>query len=134
MTGYSSTPLNKKLGLKPGFTCLIVNAPDFYFDALAPLPPGLKVVERARLNLDFIHLFVQSNTLFEKKFASLTNYLSREGMLWVSWPKKSSKVITDLDENRIRTFGLKSGLVDVKVCAINQTWSGLKFVFRLKDR
>lgn len=84
--------------------------------------------------MDFIHVFVMSRSAFQKKFKRSKLYLAKTGMLWVSWPKKASGVLTDLDENFIREFGLKSGLVDVKVCAVDEVWSGLKFVFRVKDR
>lgn len=84
--------------------------------------------------LDFIHLFVKDRQNFEKVFARAMKHIKESGMIWVSWPKKSSRVITDLDENIIREFGLSQGLVDVKVCAVDDIWSGLKFVIRLKDR
>lgn len=84
--------------------------------------------------LDFIHVFTQNLKNFENEFLRCKKYLKKDGMLWISWPKKSSKVPTDLDENVIREFGLKNGLVDVKVCAIDEIWSGLKFVYRVKDR
>ena len=84
--------------------------------------------------MDFIHLFVKDRKTLEKEFLKNKKLLKKDGMLWISWPKKSAKVATDLDENTIRNFGLKNGLVDVKVCAVNETWSGLKFMFRLKDR
>src|SRR5258708_30218696 len=82
----------------------------------------------------FIYLYVKEKKLFEKEFLTYSKLLKKDGMLWVSWPKKSAKVPTDLDENVIRSFGLNNGLVDVKVCAVDAIWSGLKFMFRLKDR
>ena len=135
MAGYSGTPLLKKLGIKPGHRVTVVNGPEHYWDWLSPLPDGVVNAARpARASLDFVHLFVLKDTIFRKEFIRCRNWLKKDGMLWVSWPKKSSGVTTDLDENVIREFGLKNGLVDVKVCAVDETWSGLKFVYRLRDR
>ncbi len=135
MAGYSETPLLKKLGIKPGYLIRTVNEPIAYWDWLAPLPEGTihskKVIKES---MDFIHVFMHEKKTFEKEFLNNKRLLKKDGMLWMSWPKRSSKVPTDLDENIIRDFGLKNGLVDVKVCAVDETWSGLKFVFRLKDR
>lgn len=134
MAGYSGTPLLKKLGLKSGSTVFILNPPDPYFDWLSPLPDGVEVKTRLPKEIDFVHLFVKSKKEFEKAFLGGKKSLKKDGMLWVSWPKKSSKVETDLDENIIRDFGLANGLVDVKVCAVDDVWSGLKFVYRVEDR
>lgn len=134
MAGYSGTPLAKKLGIKPATSICVCQAPEDYFSWLAPLPDDLKVKTKLTGELDFIHLFVKDQKTFKKQFTDSRKYLRRDGMMWISWPKKSSKVETDLDENIIRDFGLKEGLVDVKVCAVDEVWSGLKFVFRLKDR
>jgi hypothetical protein len=132
MAGYSGTPLLKKLGIKPGFACVVSQAPKDYWDWLSPLPEKVKVVKSGEA--DFIHLFVKERVVFETQFQENKKRLKKEGMMWISWPKKSSKVPTDLDENIIRDFGLKNGLVDVKVCAVDEIWSGLKFVYRLTDR
>lgn len=133
--GYSGTPLVKKLGIKPGFAILIKNEPAAYWDWIAPIPEDLTVVQRSRKRgVDFIHLFVKRRKDFENDFVKLKDQLTNTGMLWVSWPKKSSKVPSDLDETIIRNYGLAKGLVDVKVCAIDETWSGLKFMYRIKDR
>jgi hypothetical protein len=135
MAGYSGTPLIKKLGINEGARLLALNEPVEYWNWISPLPEGVvKARKNAKTKLDFIHLFVKEKKVFEKEFIESRKGLKKDGMLWISWPKKSSKVETDLDENLIRDFGLKNGLVDVKVCAIDETWSGLKFVFRLKDR
>lgn len=134
MAGYSGTPLVKKLGLKPGHSFYVYQPPEAYFDWLSPLPENVKSKTRLSDMLDFIHLFVKDRKTFQAAFRSAREHLNKDGMLWVSWPKKSSKVPTDLDENNISDFGLKEGLVDVKVCAVDDTWSGLKFVFRVKDR
>ena len=114
---------------------MVVQAPANYFDLISPLPPQVEVVSKTiKSNLDFIHLFVTSNKIFEKEFLRLKKILKKNGMLWISWPKKAAKVETDLDENKIRNYGLAHGLVDVKVCAVDEVWSGLKFVYRLEDR
>jgi hypothetical protein len=134
MPGYSNTPLIKKLGLKEKSIACIVNAPPDYFTWIYPLPE--KIVFKSKLigQLDFIHLFVTNRESFQSAYLNAKSCLVNNGMLWVSWPKKSSKIDTDLDENTIREFGLQNGLVDVKVCAVSEIWSGLKFVVRLKDR
>jgi len=134
MAGYSGTPLIKKLGIKPNSTLFIMNPPASYFEWISPLPESCIIKSRLSGELDFIHLFVINIRNFQKEFENGATYLKKDGMLWVSWPKKSSKIPTDLDENIIRDFGLKSGLVDIKVCAVDEVWSALKFVFRVKDR
>lgn len=134
MAGYSGTPLVKKLGIKPGARTYFFEPPEQYFDWLHPLPEEIHIAKRATEELDFIHVFVKNQKTFQTEFLKARRQLSKEGMLWISWPKKSSGVTTDLDENTIREFGLRNGMVDVKVCAVNDVWSGLKFVFRLKDR
>lgn len=133
MAGYSVTPLFKKLGIKPGYEMIIINEPAAYWEWLSPLPEGA-IVKPKSDEVDFIHLFVKEWKVFEKEFVKNKKRLKKDGMFWISWPKKSSKVLSDLDETIIREFGIKNGLVDVKVCAVDETWSGLKFMFRLKDR
>ena len=134
MAGYSGTPLSKKLGLTDGLVIFVSNAPADYFDWITPLPKALTVRDKLTDEVDFIHMFVREANAFKKEFSKSKKHLKKTGMLWVSWPKKSAKVATDLDENIIRDFGLAEGLVDVKVCAVDNVWSGLKFVYRLKDR
>jgi hypothetical protein len=135
MAGYSQTPLAKKLGIKPAARILVKQEPKSCWDWISPLPEEAKVVKQARgENLDFIHVFVLSIQDFESQFIAMKKVLNKGGMLWISWPKKSSKIATDLDENKIRDFGITNGLVDVKVCAVDEIWSGLKFVYRVKDR
>ena len=133
MAGYSGTPLIKKLGIKSGSKVVVVNEPASYWEWLAPLPERVDV-KTHKLEVDFVHLFVTEKKIFEREFLKYKKLMKKEGMLWVSWPKKASKVVTDLDETIIRDFGLKNGLVDVKVCAVDEIWSGLKFMVRLKDR
>jgi hypothetical protein len=134
MAGYSGTPLVKKLGIKPGDSLYIFNAPERYFDWLFPVPEETSIHDKLKKELDFIHLFVDTQKAFKSTFTKSKKHLAKRGMMWVSWPKKSSNVPTDLDENIIRDYGLKEGLVDVKVCAVNEIWSALKFVYRLQDR
>jgi hypothetical protein len=134
MTGYSGTPLPKKLGIKAGFK---VALPDVPPEVRAELTPELAECEDAisgKLPLDFVLLPSKSQSDLKKKFPQWARRLAPAGMLWVSWPKKTSGVTTDLDENKVRQIGLAAGLVDVKVCAVNEVWSGLKFVIRVKDR
>jgi hypothetical protein len=134
MADYSQTPLIRKLGIRENFCCYLYHVPTAYFQWISPFPNGAEVKARLAGEFDFIHLFVTDRRSFEKKFSRCQKHLKETGMLWVSWPKKASKVPTDLDENLIRDFGLGNGLVDIKVCAINDIWSGLKFVVRVKDR
>jgi hypothetical protein len=134
MAGYSGTPLVKKLGIKEQGRCYVFNPPDGYFDWISPLPKDSTFTKKTSGQFDFIHVFTADRKSFEKEFTKLKKLIVKDGMLWISWPKKSSKMPTDLDENIIRDFGLTEGLVDVKVCAVNEVWSGLKFVIRLKDR
>jgi len=138
MPGYSGTPLPKKLGIKPGFRVHLANAPEDVRGELSTELANCRVLqpEKARDEelLDFVMLFTKSRTDLAKEFPRLARTLAPAGMLWASWPKKSSGVATDLDESLVRQIGLGAGLVDVKVCAVTDVWSGLKFVRRVKDR
>lgn len=134
MSGYSGTPLLAKLGIKPGMSLVIVGAPKGYARTLGPLPEGVTVAKAPRAGLDFVQLFTTRRADLERRFATLKQALAPAGMLWVSWPKKASGVATDLTEDVVRDVALAGGLVDVKVCAVDETWSGLKLVRRLKDR
>ena len=133
MAGYSGTPLINKLGIKSGFNVVFVNAPAGFADTL-DFPKDVVVREAGRTQLDFALLFAKSQKDLKQKFSLLAARLKPSGMLWVSWPKKTSGVQSDLNENIVRDIGLAKGMVDVKVCAVDEVWSGLKFVFRLKDR
>jgi hypothetical protein len=133
MAGYSGTPLIKKLGVKENFNVAFVNAPAGYVKALE-LPSTVIVSSRSKKPLDFVQLFVQTRHELEHKFPQYCAKLNPSAMFWISWPKKSSGVATDLTEDAIRAIGLANGMVDVKVCAVDDIWSGLKFVFRLQDR
>jgi hypothetical protein len=133
--GYSKTPLYKKLGLKDGFLCYISNAPKYYLDWFETLDLNLKInVALKNKSVDFIHAFCTTDKQLEHIVKDLIPTLKFNGMLWVSWPKGSSKIKTELKRESIREYLLANGLVDIKVAAIDNDWSGLKFVYRLKDR
>ena len=134
MAGYSGTPLVKKLGIKSGFRLIFINAPDHYDKTLGELPDDIEIKSAIETELDFIQFFTKDCAELEAQFPILMAALSKSGMLWISWPKKSSKVPTDVNENIVRDIGLGNGLVDVKVCAVDEVWSGLKFVYRVVDR
>lgn len=135
MAGYSETTLVKKLGIKPGHKVLVRREPDAYWKWVSPLPEGIDVTTRAGVGqLDFIHLFVKERKVFEKEVLQFRKAMKSSGMLWISWPKKASGVVTDLNEDVIRDFALSNGLVDIKVCAVDKVWSGLKLVIPVKNR
>ena len=134
MAGYSGTPLIKKLGIKEGFRIALVGAPQGFRKELGTLPDKVKITPSVMKSLDLIMFFVHSKLDLEQKFSALAANLSANGMFWVAWPKKSSGVTTDLSFEIVQRVGLVAGLVDVKICAVNEIWSGLKFVYRLKDR
>jgi hypothetical protein len=134
MAGYSGTPLAKKLGIKEGCRIAVINAPNDFESTLEQLPSGVEFVKRPTKALDIILLFVLTERALARDFAKLAARLTATGMIWIAWPKKSSGVSTDLSFERVQRIGLDAGLVDVKICAIDETWSGLKFVYRLKDR
>lgn len=132
--GYSKRSLLDKLGIKPGYRLLILDPPEDYQRTLGPLPAGVTTATEPHGPLDFIHLFTRTRADLEARFPALKAALAPAGMLWVSWPKRASGLSTDLTEDVVRRIGLACGLVDVKVAAVDGTWSGLKFVYRLKDR
>ena len=134
MAGYSGTPLPKKLGIKDGSRIVLLNAPKDFESELGELPDNVEFIKRPTKSLDIILFFVLTKRALARDFAKLAAKITANGMMWIAWPKKSSGVVTDLSEQRVREIGLNAGLVDVKVCAIDETWSGLKFVYRLKDR
>lgn len=129
--GYSGTPLAKKLGLKDGFHIKIVNAPNGYWQLFDQLP---ELKEPARKPYDFVHMFCTDARKLERELPKLMDQIVRHGMIWISWPKKASGVKTNVSEDTIRAVCLPLGLVDVKVCAIDETWSGLKLVIRTELR
>ena len=132
MAGYSGTPLPKKLGIKEKFRVRLLDLPAEVKAEMRSALAGCQVAKRGPV--DFAMIFVKSASKLEKQFSRFAKQLAPAGMLWVSWPKKASGVASDLDENKVRGIGLETGLVDVKVCAVNEVWSGLKFVIRVKDR
>ena len=134
MAGYSDTPLAKKLGIKASSRIGLVNAPKGFQKQLGVLPANAQIVARLLKPLDIILLFTDTEKILIRDFPSLAKKLSTNGTIWIAWPKKSSGVPTDLSFDRVQRVGLQGGLVDVKICAIDETWSGLKFVYRLKDR
>jgi hypothetical protein len=134
MAGYSGTPLAKKLGIKEGSRIALVNAPKDFQSELGELPEDVKFLKSSTNSLDLVLFFVLSERALARDFAKLAERITANGMIWIAWPKKSSGVATDLSFDRVQRIGLDAGLVDVKICAIDETWSGLKFVYRVKDR
>ena len=134
MAGYSGTPLPQKLGIKAGARVALVRAPDGFEKELQPLPENVMLREQARGAQDVVLFFATRRAELERRFATLARSVSPAGGLWIAWPKRTACVATDLSENIVRDVGLEHGLVDNKVCAVDDTWSGLRFVYRLKDR
>lgn len=134
MAGYSGTPLAKKLGIKDGTELFPVGAPAGYRKLLAPLPAGVKFVSRLGQGTDVVHFFTRERRELEKQLPAWYDRLRDDASIWVSWPKKASGVATDITEDVVRAVALPIGLVDVKVCAVDDTWSGLKLVVRKENR
>lgn len=134
MAGYSKTPLLKKLGIKPGYSIYLHNAPDHYLHLLGELPEGVEIRKSVREDLDFIHLFAREKEMLAADLLWLKDKIKKNGMIWVSWYKKSAKIPTDVTEDAIREVALPLGLVDIKVCAVDEKWSGLKLVWRKERR
>ena len=132
--GYSGTPLAKKLGIKEGAHVLCVGAPDHYLDLLAPLPDAVVFDRKLGKTTSLVHLFTKEKSILAKSLASWRDAMAPDAVIWVSWPKKASKVATDITEDTIREVCLPLGLVDIKVCAVDDTWSGLKLVIRKDQR
>src|SRR3954447_17317116 len=134
MAGYSGTPLARKLGIKPGTRVALIRAPHGFEATLEPLPDGVRLRTQARATQDVVVFFATRVAELERRFDGLANAIAPNGGLWIAWPKGTSNVATDLRESVVRELGLAHGLVDNKVCAVDDVWSGLRFVFRLKDR
>lgn len=133
--GYSGTPLPQKLGIKPSGSVGLVNAPKDFRSTLGPLPEGVTLTPlRAGRSHDVVLLFARDEKALASGLGPATKAMADETALWICWPKKTSPLATSLDENGVRKRGLDAGLVDVKICAVDSDWSGLKFVYRLKDR
>jgi hypothetical protein len=134
VAGYSGTPLAAKLGIKPGTKILVKDAPKNYARLVAPLPAGVQFVQRLGSETDLVHLFATRRARLADALRGSAAKLKPDGAIWVSWPKKASKVETDITEDTIREIALPMGLVDIKVCAVDETWSGLKLVRRKENR
>ena len=134
MPGYSGTPLAAKLGIKEGARVALLHPPEGFDEVLAPLPAGVRVLRRLAPGLDVAVLFVTERRALERRFADVARSIQPAGGFWVAWPKRASKVPTDLTEDVLREVGLPHGLVDNKVCAVTDVWSGLRFVWRRENR
>jgi hypothetical protein len=132
--GYSGTPLAKKLGIKPGFKLLPVNAPRNYLQLLDPLPEDVVLLGAAETDVDIAHLFTNGRDELFSRLADLRRVIKQDGTIWVSWYKKAAKLPTEITEENIRAAAFPLGLVDVKVCAVDDKWSGLKLVIRKEHR
>jgi hypothetical protein len=134
MAGYSGTPLSKKLGIKPGARLCFVNAPPGYAALLEPLPEDVSIVRDEGHALDLVHGFVKWRVDLIELIDLYRTRIKQDGAIWVSWPKKAAKVATDVTEDTVREIALPLGLVDIKVCAVDEVWSGLKLVIRKENR
>ncbi|HAK06737.1 MAG TPA: DUF3052 domain-containing protein [Spartobacteria bacterium] len=134
MAGYSGTPLAQKLGIKPGIKVVLINAPANYRKLLGNFANGVEFISRVGTNANFIHFFTTHRSELEKQLRRLRTKIADSGTLWVSWAKKSSGVATDITEDVIREVALPLGFVDIKVCAVDETWSGLKLMIRRENR
>jgi len=134
MAGYSGTPLPQKLGIKPGMTVVIINAPTNYRRLLGTIPEGVTFSGRLKADSDFVHVFIKTPRELEKLLSVLREKLPDTGTVWASWPKRSSGMPTDVTEDVVRAVALPLGFVDIKVCAIDETWSGLKLMVRRINR
>ena len=134
MSGYSGTPLPQKLGIKPGLTLVTVNAPANYRRLLGTIPEGAAFSDRLEADSSLVHVFIKQRSELEKRLSVLRRKVLDTGIVWVSWPKRASGVPTDVTEDVVRAVALPLGFVDVKVCAIDEIWSGLKLVVRRKER
>lgn len=134
MAGYSGTPLAKKLGIQGGFKLYLVQAPKNYLNLIAPVPHGISVASRMSNTIDIVHVFSTHKSQLAQALCACLGKLKPNGAIWISWPKKASKVVTDITEDTIREIALPMGLVDIKVCAVDEVWSGLKLVIRKENR
>lgn len=134
MAGYSGTPLPKKLGIKPDATVVLIAEPAGFAATLGELPGGVRVKSRLAGSADVVVAFFESRAGLERRLEALGKAIYPDGGLWIAWPKRSSGVETDITEDVVRELALAGGLVDNKVCAIDDVWSGLRLVYRLRDR
>ena len=133
-SGYSGTPLAKKLGIKEGYKIRLVHQPDHYFALFTDMPENVKFLTDKKSSKNLVHYFTKEIKDLQRDITALRNEIFPNGSLWISWPKKAAKVETNVTEDAIRRIALSNGLVDIKVCAVDETWSGLKLVIPLKDR
>ncbi len=134
MAGYSQTPLAKKLGIKEGFVIRTINAPEYYRALFSDLPGGLQFIDAAACTKNLIHFFTTSKAELQTLLPQFKSEIQQNGIIWVSWPKKTSRVPSEVTEQDVRDYALAIGLVDIKVCAVDDTWSALKLVIPVKDR
>lgn len=132
--GYSGTPLTKKLGIKEGMAVAMIDAPDYFIDMLGPLPANVILVESPAAETDIVHLFTNSFDDLARELSEARGRIKQNGSIWVSWFKKAAKLPTEITEDTIREAAFPLGLVDVKVCAVDEKWSGLKLVIRKENR
>jgi len=132
--GYSGTPLAKKLGIKEGYKIRLINQPGYYFDLFTDLPIDLQILTDKRVKKNFVHYFATAATDLQQQLPLLKDEIVSNGMIWVSWPRRAAKMKTDITEDTIRAYALPIGLVDIKVCAVDEIWSGLKLVIPVKGR
>ena len=133
-SGYSGTALEKKLGIKENFRIRLIHAPENYFDFFLEWPPNIEISDDPRIKKNLIHFFTKEFSIYYTLLPLLKEEIEQNGMIWVSWPKKTSKISSDVSEDLIRNYGLETGLVDIKVCSVNEEWSALKLVIPLKHR
>lgn len=132
--GYSGTTLAKKLGIKEGFTIRLIHQPDYYFDLFTDMPNNISIVKDKTKPKDLIHYFTKQASHLLRDIPLLRNEIVANGIIWISWPKKAAKIKTDVSEALVRSIALANGLVDIKVCAVDEVWSALKLVIPVKDR
>ncbi len=134
MAGYSPNPLEKKLGITESVSFYSMDMPQNIAEELSDAIKGCQVFEELKSEMDFMIVFIRNAAILHDRIGFWKDHLAKSGMLWISWPKKTSKIETDITREVVREVGLSSGLVDIKVCAVDDDWSGLKFVYRIKDR
>ncbi len=134
MAGYSGTPLAAKLGIKAGMVVRIINPPGNYAALVDPLPEGVVISSKAAKELDLVHVFARSRSELLESLMTYQKKIKQNGIIWVSWPKKASGIPSEVTEDTVREVALPLGLVDIKVCAVDETWSGLKLVIRKENR
>ena len=132
--GYSGTPLAKKLGIKERFVIRLINQPSHYFQLFDDLPAGVKIIKDNKTKVDCIHFFAMHAKELHSAIPSLRDQIRQNGFIWISWYKRSANMATDVTEDLVRTVALQNGLVDIKVCAVDHQWSGLKLVIPVKER